>query len=285
MHRSTSRGFTLIELLVVIAIIAILAAILFPVFAQAREKARSITCISNMKQLGMATAQYVQDYDESFPMGQFADGNKHMTWAESLYPYIKNGDKLVNYSGNGILNDAGKGGVWRCPSFPSDQAFQVKPSYDVAPDGQMPWNNANKTGIYITRLSLVDTPADKIYMLETGQNNESQGWLVFTPWEWDWTDYLAPDASGNPTREGAHLETVYDPANGIYHNCDFPITNPNTWTSWAQCGMMPRFRHTNTTNNLFFDSHVKAFALGRHNWYKNIYLRTGYTALNGWNIY
>ncbi|MDH7568888.1 MAG: prepilin-type N-terminal cleavage/methylation domain-containing protein, partial [Armatimonadota bacterium] len=61
------RGFTLIELLVVIAIIAILAALLFPVFARARENARKATCMSNCKQIGMATMQYVQDYDETFP--------------------------------------------------------------------------------------------------------------------------------------------------------------------------------------------------------------------------
>jgi len=59
-------GFTLIELLVVIAIIAILAAILFPVFSQAREKARQTQCLNNMKNIGMATQQYVQDYDERF---------------------------------------------------------------------------------------------------------------------------------------------------------------------------------------------------------------------------
>src|ERR1051325_11064058 len=67
-HRGRSEGFTLIELLVVIAIIAILAAILFPVFAQAREKARAISCLSNIKQTALGVVMYVQDYDETHPM-------------------------------------------------------------------------------------------------------------------------------------------------------------------------------------------------------------------------
>src|ERR1700758_4902615 len=65
--RGASAAFTLIELLVVIAIIAILAAILFPVFAQAREKARQTSCLSNLKQLGLAAKMYVNDYDETYP--------------------------------------------------------------------------------------------------------------------------------------------------------------------------------------------------------------------------
>src|SRR5471032_2231792 len=67
--RSSRRGFTLIELLVVIAIIAILAAILFPVFARARENARRASCQSNLKQIGLAIAQYLQDHDETMPTG------------------------------------------------------------------------------------------------------------------------------------------------------------------------------------------------------------------------
>jgi prepilin-type N-terminal cleavage/methylation domain-containing protein/prepilin-type processing-associated H-X9-DG protein len=83
----TKRGFTLIELLVVIAIIAILAAILFPVFAQAREKARAITCLSNEKQLGLAVMMYVQDYNECYPEG--APNGTGSGWACQIYPYVK----------------------------------------------------------------------------------------------------------------------------------------------------------------------------------------------------
>jgi prepilin-type N-terminal cleavage/methylation domain-containing protein len=70
-HRRAVRGFTLIELLVVIAIIAILAAILFPVFARARENARRASCQSNLKQMALASAQYTQDYDERLAPGYF----------------------------------------------------------------------------------------------------------------------------------------------------------------------------------------------------------------------
>src|SRR5437016_802670 len=71
MQRTSKPAFTLIELLVVIAIIAIIAAILFPVFAQARERARMSACMSNMRQIGMALTQYVQDYDETYPYIRF----------------------------------------------------------------------------------------------------------------------------------------------------------------------------------------------------------------------
>src|SRR6266581_4094261 len=71
-NKPCRTGFTLIELLVVIAIIAILAAILFPVFAQAREKARQASCQSNLKQLGLATLMYIQDYDSTYPIAQYA---------------------------------------------------------------------------------------------------------------------------------------------------------------------------------------------------------------------
>jgi len=88
--RNVRSGFTLIELLVVIAIIAILAAILFPVFAQARAKARGASCLSNTKQLGNAFAMYVQDYDETTPNGRGGGWE----WYTELQPYIKSIDVL-----------------------------------------------------------------------------------------------------------------------------------------------------------------------------------------------
>lgn len=91
--RSLKSGFTLIELLVVIAIIAILAAILFPVFAQVREKARQTTCLSNKKQVVMGMIQYVQDYDEQIPFDSNNNGHRDNVssycWMDAVYPYVK----------------------------------------------------------------------------------------------------------------------------------------------------------------------------------------------------
>ena len=88
MPNKQKRGFTLIELLVVIAIIAILAAILFPAFARARENARRASCQSNLKQIGLGIMQYTQDYDERYPPATVTDPNV-VGWAGAIQPYVK----------------------------------------------------------------------------------------------------------------------------------------------------------------------------------------------------
>ena len=98
------HGFTLIELLVVIAIIAILAAILFPVFAAAREKARQISCINNLNQLGKATMQYLQDFDDAYPAWYGKNSSSGQGWSELLIPYVKT-DKVFYCPSDYIIRD------------------------------------------------------------------------------------------------------------------------------------------------------------------------------------
>jgi prepilin-type N-terminal cleavage/methylation domain-containing protein len=115
------KGFTLIELLVVIAIIAILAAILFPVFARARENARRASCQSNLKQIGLGILQYIQDYDEKFPLtfanldgaANYTPGiaaNSDQGWSQIIQPYVKSTQLLQCPSESGSPTDAAGNG-------------------------------------------------------------------------------------------------------------------------------------------------------------------------------
>src|SRR4051794_15671598 len=102
--KKNRKAFTLIELLVVIAIIAILAAILFPVFASAREKARQSSCLNNTKQMGIALNTYMQDWDEHYPSSQYSPPPySHGTWMVQLLPHLKSWN------------------VYHCPSSPHDR--------------------------------------------------------------------------------------------------------------------------------------------------------------------
>lgn len=119
--KSKKRGFTLIELLVVIAIIAILAAILFPVFGRAREQARKIACLSNLKQLSTALSMYLQDWDEYFPMNwRLGDGMVY-TFYHALLPYIKNAQVFLCPSDSApvSMSDFSALGVQFAPLDPS----------------------------------------------------------------------------------------------------------------------------------------------------------------------
>src|SRR5438045_2165890 len=117
MYRIRSKnGFTLIELLVVIAIIAILAAILFPVFAQAREKARQISCLSNEKQIGLGFLQYCQDNDETFPYGLSLGNGTYTAWPDAIQPYMKS-TKILSCPDDGPAGapdpNAADGNAWK----------------------------------------------------------------------------------------------------------------------------------------------------------------------------
>jgi prepilin-type N-terminal cleavage/methylation domain-containing protein/prepilin-type processing-associated H-X9-DG protein len=137
-HLKRISGFTLIELLVVIAIIAILAAILFPVFAKVREKARQISCASNEKQLALGLLQYVQDSDETYPGGDSYGiySQEGRGWASRIYPYVKST------------------AVYKCNDDPTAQSGHLVPvSYGI---------NANLGGIFVPPRALASLTAPSV---------------------------------------------------------------------------------------------------------------------------
>lgn len=167
-----TKGFTLIELLIVIAIISLLAAILFPVFARARDNARRATCISNLKQIGLGVMQYLQDYDETYPLRDYRvpsgvpgpDGeilfDTWVFWTQTLHPYTKSHH------------------VYYCPS----SRLTADADADVVPGvSQLSTMLNGNYGIssHITRLSAtsaikaaaVRLPASKIMFLEFGNQS------------------------------------------------------------------------------------------------------------------
>src|SRR3978361_1655135 len=133
------RAFTLIELLVVIAIIAILAAILFPVFAQAKEAAKKTSCLSNNKQIGLGIIMYQGDYDDTYPMDQYwspTEAIQQVRWFDDVYPYIKNGNKFtVNHRATG------NGGIFHCASTFDQEALYGVHSALFPDGGNCPWVN------------------------------------------------------------------------------------------------------------------------------------------------
>jgi len=155
------RAFTLIELLVVIAIIAILAAILFPVFARAREQARKTACLSNMKQMGTGILMYVQDYDETLPMTNYSNtidhnsdwGVSYILWCDLIMPYTK------NYQ------------VFICPSRPTESLNRTggwgkvtRPKGYAESSYVNGWTYSNTSGLI--GLAAVQVPAERIILAE-----------------------------------------------------------------------------------------------------------------------
>lgn len=151
MKRLSLRGFTLIELLVVIAIIAILAAILFPVFARAREAARQSACTSNAKQLITAMGMYTQDYDEVTLLDRFANSAGGYSWMWAINPYVKNH------------------GVFKCPT--DGNANDVWDGTPTDPTVSYGYNFLFLNGV---SLAAVNKPSETIQLLDSGGFN-SQG--------------------------------------------------------------------------------------------------------------
>jgi prepilin-type N-terminal cleavage/methylation domain-containing protein/prepilin-type processing-associated H-X9-DG protein len=253
------QAFTLIELLVVIAIIAILAAILFPVFAQAREKARQISCISNEKQMGLALMQYVQDYDEMLPMAQYLDnkGTNH-DWAGVIDPYVKNG--VVSTPGS----ITGVNGIWHCPSFPSVQDDNYGINDQLSPTAA----EITGAGYHVNSIAAIGEPSSKIIVLEKGQGNAGSYPIFFSEEDsWEFNGYF--DLSGNCTGANDNNSTSS-------FDWDDPIgPNPSALTlatGWEGPAGSPRFRHQSRCSSLFVDGHVKAILKGQMSWCQYIYV-------------
>lgn len=229
-------GFTLIELLVVIAIIAILAAVLFPVFATAREKARQTSCASNEKQLGLGFLQYAQDFDEIMPSGQtssggdFGAGVMGCGWAGQVYPYLK------------------AVGVYMCPSDPTSSmikspAGQIVETVDYAYNSLLPTVNVAKIAEPARTLTLSEVTGTLVNISSPTENDWSQQHSVIDTgttlrWMSPGTNasvwYAANKFATGPYRDATHA----------------PLWNGgNDWRGPA--------RHSEGANYLLQDGHVK----------------------------
>lgn len=256
-------GFTLIELLVVIAIIAILAAILFPVFAQAREKARQISCLSNEKQFGLAFMQYTQDYDESYPLGVCApaddcnvNGNwaYGRGWAGQILPYVKSS------------------AVYLCPSDPYSYPDDISYAYNINFALMNPnvwWGGIDGQSSKLT------APASTVLVFETqgylhqqiNIANEAAGIMNFP--------FTSGAGNGN-TNGAANYYTFSAYATGVFSDSNqtggaygsgnpaFPVTNCTTnaqlqaaSTDGAPCFYHMTGRHIGGSNYVMADGHAK----------------------------
>lgn len=162
-HPVTHCGFTLIELLVVVAIISLLAAILFPVFARARENARRTSCISNGKQIGLALMMYAQDYDDNLPLYYFT-GSVSYSWNWPVMPYIKNDQVFI------------------CPSATAQPNYWCGPTY-ISYWSSGSWGYNGYLGISTAvSLASVQSASDTIVISEITRNIDSS--IYYVPTEW-----------------------------------------------------------------------------------------------------
>jgi prepilin-type N-terminal cleavage/methylation domain-containing protein/prepilin-type processing-associated H-X9-DG protein len=222
------RAFTLIELLVVIAIIAILAAILFPVFAQAREKGRQAVCTSNEKQIGLAILQYAQDYDEALPPSNYNDPVKPTsptTWMYIIDSYVKAG-----YPEAAAATKSNVASVFACPDFAATAVTaNATPAHSYVANANImpPWitgSGETPDTNPPTTLAALHQPAQVVLIGEA-----AGGSRIFT-----WGD----DVDTAPIIPG-QTSAVFGSCQAIY--------------------LRARLRHSGGSNYLFGDGHVKWF--------------------------
>jgi len=226
-------GFTLIELLIVIAIIAVLAAILFPVFATAREKGHQSSCASNLRQIGLSTLQYVQDFDENEPVG-YSTGTIAVQWNYLIAPYIAGG------------NGGRQSEIFGCPSAPTG------------------FNPSTQTGAaYSMNVHVGGTQADTfgyVMPVQFSQFTHVSETIVYG------------DADQIPTYSGSAAVMYYDnpgSLNGGAWNAYLSTATVNGWNSidndtnyaGTSAGQV-RYRHTGVANFVFADGHVKSMVRG-----------------------
>jgi prepilin-type N-terminal cleavage/methylation domain-containing protein/prepilin-type processing-associated H-X9-DG protein len=257
-QRSVSRsrmGFTLIELLVVIAIIAILAAILFPVFAQARAKARQAVCLSNMKQIGTGALMYSQDYDETTLPSHMAytedqvgryTGNGYNNevrdwarfWPYIIQPYIK------NFGAVKCSENPSKDG----PDWPENPEKTLQGGGILINDVMSTWGGDNNTAD-LAALASISRPADKVQFAD-GASVYSGG------------DYWTGSAAGrNAYNNNPDDITKYSRGGAGNH-----FMNPYrlSWESTGEPTKVPVPRHSGFANAIFFDGHAKAIKVSQY---------------------
>jgi prepilin-type N-terminal cleavage/methylation domain-containing protein/prepilin-type processing-associated H-X9-DG protein len=255
MNIRLQRGFTLIELLVVIAIIAILAAILFPVFAQAREKARQATCQSNLKQFGLALAMYASDYDGFFPNPGGRGVRSGPNCGAAPLPGCGNGAAWYSASWqNGAVTDSGQGlwpyikqrgnatnNLWSCPNaLPGSTGFNVGQNYAMNDYARM-----IHPGQAVTAAGNVDnslfprwyTGINPDFVGTGGNPVAAQG-----PAEFIVVGEVVQTAVGGGNR---NFSIYFSTGAGRYGATGLPVGSPEEY-------------HAGNANFLFADSHVKA---------------------------
>jgi prepilin-type N-terminal cleavage/methylation domain-containing protein/prepilin-type processing-associated H-X9-DG protein len=253
-HRTGRRGFTLIELLVVIAIIAILAAILFPVFAQAREKARTATCTSNVKQLALGLLMYAQDYDEKYPLMYYYDTANPLPKGQNFFA-----DLTVWTWQNMAMSYVKNFKIHACPSGWSEQATAT---WGSPPDYRSPANGGyggnDQVLIYGSQggrpMAAVNAPADT-YMIMDGGNYTA-----------DCSDYQDARWPSNYLPGAKWNETCFNNSDRVTRACT-PKTRAEAVTYWnSDPYMEPKSaeakdalegRHARRIVVAFCDGHVK----------------------------